>query len=55
MENILYQDNKSTMLLDTNGCNSDSKCSHPLNIRYFYNTDQKAKVSLTLEIVQQSR
>ena len=41
--NILYQDNKSTMLLKTNGCKSDSKCSHHLNIQYFYIADQKAK------------
>ena len=42
-ENILYQDNKSTMLLETNGCKSAGKCSHHLNIRYFYVADQKAK------------
>ena len=42
-ENILYQDNKSTMLLKTNGCKSAGKCSHHLNIQYFYSTNQKAK------------
>ena len=31
-ENILYQDNKSAMLLETNGCKSADKCSHHLNI-----------------------
>ena len=31
-ENILYQDNKSTMLLKTNGHKSDGKHSHHLNI-----------------------
>ena len=32
MENILYQDNKSTMLLETNGHKSAGKHSHHLNI-----------------------
>ena len=31
-ENILYQDNKSAMLLETNGCKSAGKCSHHLSI-----------------------
>ena len=31
-ENILYQDNKSAMLLETNGCKSAGKHSHHLNI-----------------------
>ena len=39
----LYQDNKSAMLLETNGCKSAGKCSHHLSIQYFYVTDQKAK------------
>ena len=42
-ENILYQDNKSTMLLETNGHKSTGKCPHHLNIQFFYVTDQKAK------------
>ena len=42
-ENILYQDDKSAMLLETNGCKSAGKQSHHLNIQYFYITDQKAK------------
>ena len=42
-ENILYQDNKSTMFLKTNGHNSAGKCSCHLNIQYFYVTDQKAE------------
>ena len=32
MENILYQDNKSTMLLETNGHKNAGKHSHHLNI-----------------------
>ena len=42
-ENILYQDNKSAMLLETNECKSAGKCSHHLNIQYFYIINQKAK------------
>ena len=42
-ENILYQDNKSAMLLKTNRCKSAGKCSCHLNIQNFYVTDQKAK------------
>ena len=42
-ENILYQDNKSAMLLKTNRCKSAGKhCCH-LNIQYSYIADQKAK------------
>ena len=42
-ENILYQDNKSAMLLKMNRCKSTGKCSHHLNIPYFYITNQTAK------------
>ena len=42
-ENILYQDNKSDMLLKTNRCKSAGKCSCHLNIQYFYVANQKAK------------
>ena len=42
-ENILYQDNKSAMLLKINGHKSTGKCSCHLSIQYFYVADQKAK------------
>jgi hypothetical protein len=42
-DNILYQDNKSAMLLETNGRKSAGKRSRHLNIRYFFVADQKAK------------
>ena len=42
-ENILYQDNKSVMLLETIGCKRVGKGSHHLNIQYFYIADQNAK------------
>jgi len=41
--NILYQDNKSTILLLENGKASSSKHTRALNIRYFYLTDQIEK------------
>ena len=49
-ENILYQDSKSTILLETNGHKSASKCSHHLNIQYFY-VIKRPKATLTLNIV----
>ena len=39
-ENILYQDNKSAILLEENGRKSAGKCSRALNVRYFFLTDQ---------------
>ena len=38
--NILFQDNKSAILLEENGKHSSSKCTHALNICYFFLTDQ---------------
>jgi len=38
--NILYQDNKSTILLEENGKKSSSRRTRHFNIRYFYLTDQ---------------
>ena len=34
-KNILFQDNKSSILLETNGRKSAGKCSRHINIRYF--------------------
>eukprot|EP00980_Cylindrotheca_fusiformis_P000185 scaffold33_cov78-Cylindrotheca_fusiformis.AAC.1 len=42
-KNILYQDNKSAILLETNGKKSAGQRSHALNIRYFFITDQIEK------------
>ena len=33
--NVLYQDNKSAILLEKNGRKSMGKQSHALNVRYF--------------------
>ena len=48
-KNILYQDNKSTILLLKNGKQSSSKRTRAINIRYFFLTDQIAKGNLSVE------
>ena len=48
-ENILYQDNKSAILLETNGRKSAGKRSRALNIRYFFLTDQAEKGNLSIK------
>jgi hypothetical protein len=47
--NILYQDNKSAILLETNGQRSSSKRTRALNIRYFFLADQVAKGNLEIQ------
>ena len=48
-KNILYQDNKSTILLENNGKQSSSKRTRAFNIRYFFLTDQIEKGNLKVE------
>jgi hypothetical protein len=48
-KNILYQDNKSAILLEKNGKKSSSKRTRALNIRYFFVTDQVEKGNLDVE------
>ena len=48
-KNVLYQDNKSAILLEINGKKSAGKRSRALNIRYFFLTDQVEKGNLTIE------
>ena len=48
-KNVLYQDNKSTILLEMNGRKSAGKRSRALNIRYFFITDQVEKGNLSIE------
>ena len=43
IETTVYQDNKSTMLLENNGRQSVGKRSRHLNIRYFFVTDMIKK------------
>jgi hypothetical protein len=47
-DNILYQDNRSAMLLESNGRQSAGKRSRHLNIRYFFITDLKEKKELSI-------
>ena len=42
-KNVLCQDNKSAILLETNGKKSSGKRTRALNIRYFFVTDQRAR------------
>ena len=35
-DNVLYQDNKSSILLETNGRGSSSKRTRHINVRYFF-------------------
>ena len=48
-KNVLYQDNKSAILLEINGKKSAGKRSRALNIRYFFLTDQVEKGNLKIE------
>ena len=48
-KNILFQDNKSAILLETNRKRSAGKRSRALNVRYFFLTDQVEKGNLSIE------
>lgn len=48
-ETVLYQDNKSTMLLLNNGKSSSTKHTRHLNIRYFFLCDRIANKELKVE------
>jgi hypothetical protein len=48
-ENIVFQDNRSSMLLEKNGKASSSKRMKHINIRYFFITDRIKKGELTVE------
>jgi hypothetical protein len=39
-DNVLFQDNKSSIILEKNGKDSSSKCTKHINIRYFFITDR---------------
>ena len=49
VDNVLYQDNRSAMLLEKNGKASSSKRTKHINIRYFFITDRIAKGELKIE------
>jgi hypothetical protein len=46
--NMLYQDNKCAILLETNGKKSYGKRTRALNIHYFFLTDQVEKGNVTI-------
>jgi len=48
-ENILFQDNKSSILLEKNGKASSSKRTRHIKIRYFFITDRVAKREVKIE------
>ena len=48
-ENILYQDNQSSIKLETNGKWSSGKRTRAINIRYFFVTDNVEKDHLQIE------
>jgi hypothetical protein len=48
-KNIVYQDNESAILLETNGKRSSGKQIRALNIRYFFVTDQVEKGNAQIE------
>jgi hypothetical protein len=47
-DNILFQDNKSAILLEKNGKASSSKHTKQVNIRYFFITDRVDKGDVSL-------
>jgi hypothetical protein len=48
-DNVLYQDNKSAMLLEKNGKASSTKRTKHINIRYFFITDRINKGDVSLK------
>jgi hypothetical protein len=48
-KNIVYQDNKSVILMEKNGKASSSKHTKHINIRYFFVTERINKRDLTVE------
>ena len=48
-KNVLFQDNRSAMLLQENGCKNAGKRSRHPNMRFFFVTNQKAKGNINIE------
>ena len=48
-DNIVYQDNKSAMLLEKNGMASSSKRTRHLNIRFFFVKDRVDSGEISIE------
>ena len=49
VDNILYQDNKSAILLERNGRASSSKRRRHIEIRYYFATDRISKQDLSVK------
>ncbi len=49
MENLLLQDNKSSILLERNGKASSGKRTRHINIRYFFITDRVNMKEVSIE------
>ena len=47
-ENIVYQDNKSAILLEKNGKASSGKKTKHINMRYFFITDRVTKKDISI-------
>jgi hypothetical protein len=47
-DNVLFQDNKSSILLEKNGKASSSKRTKHINIRYFFITDRVSKEEVSV-------
>ena len=48
-DNIIYQDNKSSVILEKNGCASSSKCTCHIQLQYFFVKDQVDKKLVHIE------
>ena len=48
-ENIVFQDNKSTMLLERNGKSSSGKRTKHINVQYFFITNRISKGEVRVE------
>jgi hypothetical protein len=48
-DNIIFQDNRSSMLLEQNGKTSSSKRTKHINVRYFFITDRISKGEVRIE------
>jgi hypothetical protein len=49
LDNILYQDNKSSILLETNGRGSSGKRTRHINVRYFFIADRVKSKEIRIE------
>jgi hypothetical protein len=48
-DNVLYQDNKSSILLETNGRGSSGKRTRHINVRYFFIADRVKSKEIRIE------